>query len=143
MGREMTEQEVREFLLARPARTGKLATVREDGRPHVVPIWYDLDGEALVFSTWHESVKAMNLQSNPLVALCVDEETPPFSYVLIEGEATFEENPPDMKYWATRIAARYMGEELADSYGQRNAVPGEWLVRIRPTNIVSEKDVAA
>ncbi|HSM58562.1 MAG TPA: hypothetical protein VK879_20580, partial [Candidatus Sulfomarinibacteraceae bacterium] len=69
--------------------------------------------------------------------------TPPFSYVLIEGEATFEENPPDMKYWATRIAARYMGEELADSYGQRNAVPGEWLVRIRPTNIVSEKDVAA
>lgn len=143
MGREMTEQEVREFLLAKPARTGKLATVREDGRPHVVPIWYDLDGEELVFSTWHESVKAANLQANPQVALCVDEEAPPFSYVLVEGQATVEENPPDMLYWTTRIAGRYMGQELAESYGKRNAVPGEWLVRIRPSKIVSAKDVAA
>jgi len=33
----MTDQQVRAFLTALPARTGKLATVRPDGRPHVAP----------------------------------------------------------------------------------------------------------
>jgi nitroimidazol reductase NimA-like FMN-containing flavoprotein (pyridoxamine 5'-phosphate oxidase superfamily) len=39
MTREMTGDEWRRFLLARP-RTAKLATVRNDGRPHVAPIWF-------------------------------------------------------------------------------------------------------
>jgi hypothetical protein len=47
-----------------------------------------------------------------------------------------------MRHWATRIAARYMGEEQADAYGKRNAVPGELLVRVRPTKIVAVKGVA-
>jgi nitroimidazol reductase NimA-like FMN-containing flavoprotein (pyridoxamine 5'-phosphate oxidase superfamily) len=41
---EMTEAEWRAFLTERP-RTGKLATVRADGRPHVAPIWFDLDDD--------------------------------------------------------------------------------------------------
>jgi len=32
------------------------------------------------------------------------------------------------------MAARYMGEELAEAYGKRNSVAGELVVRIRPTN---------
>ena len=35
-----------------------------------------------------------------------------------------------------------MGPEQADAYGRRNAVPGELLVRLRPTRIASAKDVA-
>jgi hypothetical protein len=44
--------------------------------------------------------------------------------------------------WATRIAARYMGADQAEAYGRRNAVPGEALVRVTPTKIIAEKDVA-
>jgi hypothetical protein len=44
--------------------------------------------------------------------------------------------------WATRIAGRYMGADLAEVYGRRNAVPGEALVRVTPTRIIAEKDVA-
>jgi nitroimidazol reductase NimA-like FMN-containing flavoprotein (pyridoxamine 5'-phosphate oxidase superfamily) len=39
--------------------------VRRDGRPHVVPIWFDLDGETLVFTTGGNSVKAENIRRDP------------------------------------------------------------------------------
>lgn len=137
----MTDSERRGFLLGR-ARTASLATVREDGRPHVAPVWFDLDGDTVVFTTWHTSVKARNIRSNDRVSLCVDDEEPPFAFVLIEGRARMSEQDPDLRYWATRIAGRYMGEDLAGSYGERNSVPGELLVRVEPTNVVARKDIA-
>jgi predicted pyridoxine 5'-phosphate oxidase superfamily flavin-nucleotide-binding protein len=47
---EMTTDEYRRFLLD-CARTASLATVRADGSPHVAPIWFDLDGDTVVFTT--------------------------------------------------------------------------------------------
>jgi hypothetical protein len=72
----------------------------------------------------------------------VDDEAPPFSFVQIEGVAEITENANDMLHWTTRIAGRYMGEERAEAYGRRNAVVGEWLVRITPTKIVAQKNIA-
>lgn len=139
--REMTDDERRCFLLQR-ARTAILATVRSDGRPHVAPVWFDLDGDTLVFTTWHESVKARNIRNDPRISLCVDDEEPPFAFVLMEGEAELRESDPNLRYWATRIAGRYMGEGLAEDYGRRNGVEGELLLRVRPTNVVARKNVA-
>jgi len=138
---KMTPTEYRSFLLDR-VRTGKLATVRADGRPHVTPIWFDLDGDTVVFNTGHESIKAVNLRRDPRVCLCVDEETPPFAFVQIEGTATMSDDPDDLRYWATRIGGRYMGADLAEAYGRRNGVPGELLVRVTPTKIVAQKNIA-
>ena len=47
----------REFILASPARTAKLAVVRADGSPHVAPVWADLDGDQVVFMTSADTVK--------------------------------------------------------------------------------------
>lgn len=138
---EMNASECNEFLSG-GAHTASLATVRPDGRPHVAPIWFDLDGDTVIFTTWHASVKARNIRNDPRVSLCVDEEEPPFAFALIEGEVEVRENDPDLRYWATRIAERYMGEELAESYGERNSVEGELLLRVRPTNVVARKNVA-
>jgi len=138
---KMTPTEYRSFLLDR-IRTAKLATVRADGRPHVTPIWFDLDGDTVVFNTGHESIKAVNLRRDPRVCLCVDEETPPFAFVQIEGTATMSDDPDDLRYWATRIGGRYMGADLAEAYGQRNGVKGELLVRVTPTKIVAQKNIA-
>ncbi len=52
---EMTTEENRSFVLDRP-RTASLATVWADGRPHVVPIWFEIDGYTFVFTTWDSSV---------------------------------------------------------------------------------------
>ena len=120
-------------------RTAKLAIVRKDGRPHVTPVWFELDGDTLVFTTWHTSVKAMNIRRDGRV--CLDDEKPPFSYIQIEGTADLSADSDALKYWSTRIAARYMGVELADAYGKRNSVEGELLVRVMPTKVVFIKDV--
>ncbi|HEY8598242.1 MAG TPA: pyridoxamine 5'-phosphate oxidase family protein [Thermomicrobiales bacterium] len=83
----MTPDECRAFLLER-AHTGKLATVRADSRPHIAPIWFTLDGDDLPFTTWHTAVKAVNIRRDGRLALCVDDDTSPFSYVIAEGTPT-------------------------------------------------------
>jgi PPOX class probable F420-dependent enzyme len=137
----MTADEIRRFL-THSTRTAKLATTRADGRPHVVPIWFVLDGDDIVFTTGNSTAKARAIRHNPHVALCVDDESPLFAYVTIEGTATIQPDAPDVLAWATRIAERYMGADQAEAYGKRNATPGEALVRITPTKIIAEKDVA-
>ena len=136
----MSRQETRAFLLG-SARTAKVATVRSDGRPHVVPVWFDLDGDDLIFTTWHASVKARDLQRDPRISLCVDDERPPFSFVLLEGTARLSDNLAEVKAWATRIAGRYMGVMRAKTFGLRNGVPGELLVRVTPMRIIAQTGI--
>ena len=138
----MTDDERRAFLTGRPARTGKLATTRADGRPHVAPIWYDLgDDGAVVFTTGAESLKGKALRRDPRVCLCVDDETPPFSFVIVEGTAKLSEDLDELLVWATRIAGRYMGDDQAEAYGRRNAVSGELLVRVVPSHVVAHAGI--
>jgi len=137
----MTTDEYKQFIM-QGTRTGKLATVRQDGRPHVTPIWFVLDDDTLVFTTWHESVKAANIQRDPRVSICIDEEHPPYAFVMIEGSVTINEDAEQRTYWARRIAARYMGDDLAEAYGKRNSVEGELVVRLKPAKIIARKNVA-
>ncbi len=138
----MSKTEIREFLLT-GTRTGKLATVKKNGRPHVVPIWFVLDGDDLLFNTWHASVKGRNMARNGRVAISVDDQTPPYDFIMLEGEATLSDDPVELKKWATKIASRYMGAEQAEAFGKRNSVVGELLVRVKIDKIIAQKDVSA
>jgi PPOX class probable F420-dependent enzyme len=130
----MTGDTWREFVLER-ARTAKVATVRENGRPHVTPVWIDLDGEVVVFTTGARSVKGRDLRRDPRVMICIDDDAPPFAFVLIEGVADLSEDLDALRTWATRIGGRYMGADRAEEFGARNGTPGELLVRVRPTRV--------
>ncbi|POX38777.1 PPOX class F420-dependent enzyme [Streptomyces sp. Ru73] len=141
MARKMTKDEWQAFLSA-GTRTGKLATVRADGRPHIAPVWFLLDGDDVVFATGADTVKGKNLIRDGRVALCVDDDRPPFDFVVIEGRAQVSDDLPEVRAWATRLAARYMGDELAEQYGARNGVPGEVLVRVRVDKAVALAEVA-
>lgn len=134
-------EEQRAFL-SYGTRTGKLATVRKDGRPHVVPVWFVLDGDTFLFTTGEHTVKAANMQREVRICLCVDDETPPYAYLMLEGTTTLTSDAPALLHWATRIGGRYMGEERAEEFGKRNGVPGELLVRITPTHVVFAQDIA-
>ncbi|MGW1806190.1 PPOX class F420-dependent oxidoreductase [Streptomyces sp. NPDC002078] len=142
MAQKMTDVEWRAFV-SQGTRTGKLSTVRADGSPHVAPIWFLLDGDELVFNTGKDTVKGRNLAQDGRVALCVDDDRPPFHFVVLNGRARLSENLDELRHWATRIAARYMGEDRAEEYGARNGVPGELLVRVPVDQVVAVKDVAA
>ena len=137
----MTEQEWRAFLEHGTA-TGKLATVRRDGSPHVMPVWFVIDGRDLVFMTGAETVKGRALRRTGRASLCVDDQRPPFSFVTVSGEVAITEELEEMLPWSIRIAARYMGPERAEEYGRRNAVPGELLVRLAIEHVVAVRDLA-
>jgi PPOX class probable F420-dependent enzyme len=130
------------FVTTLPARTAKLATVRKDGSPHVAPVWTDLDGDDVVFMTSADTVKGKAILRDGKVALCWDDERPPFDFVSIEGTTTTSTDPDELLEWATRIAARYMGEDQKDAYGKRNAQPPEMVVRVTPTRITAKVRVS-
>ena len=132
----MTDQQWRSFV-SEGTRTGKLSTVRADGGPHVTPVWFLLDGDDLVFTTGASSVKGRNLVRDGRFALCVDDDRPPFAFVVLQGRISVSEQPDELRQWATRLAARYMGQERAEEYGARNGGPGELLVRAHIDKVVA------
>jgi PPOX class probable F420-dependent enzyme len=141
MGR-LSPDECLAFLRS-PVRPALLATVRGDGTPHVVPVWYDVDDDGtILFNTGRDTVKGRAIRRTGRVALCVQDEAPPYAFVAVEGEAAVSEDQPELREWAGRIGGRYMGAERADEFGDRNGVPGELLVRVTPTRLVGESGVA-
>jgi general stress protein 26 len=94
--------------------------------------------------TGNMSVKARNIHINNRVSICIDDQTPPFSFVTVYGVAEIQQiDRNELLKWATKIAERYMGKDNAESYGVRNSAEGELLVRIKSLNIVAEKNIAA
>jgi PPOX class probable F420-dependent enzyme len=140
MSQKMTDDQAREFL-AHGTRTGKVATTRADGRPHLAPVWFVVDGEDIVFMTGADTVKGKSLSRDPRMALVVDLEAPPFAFVMVEGTVTLSTDLEGMLPLSIAIARRYMGEEQAEDFGRRNAVEGELLVRLHPDKIVALDDL--
>jgi PPOX class probable F420-dependent enzyme len=140
----LSEPDVRAFL-SHGTRTGKLGWTARDGRPLVAPIWFLLEGEGedstLVFNTGAGTAKGRALARDPRVVLCVDLEKSPFAFVQVQGMVTLSSDPDELVRTATELGARYMGEDRAAEFGRRNAVPGELVVRITPTKVVTTLDI--
>jgi hypothetical protein len=77
-----------------------------------------------------------------VASVCVDDDQPPYSFVTVSGPVAISVDLEEMLPYSIRIAARYMGEELAEQYGRRNAVQGELLVRMQPEHVVAIRAVA-
>jgi PPOX class probable F420-dependent enzyme len=110
-----------------------VGSVRPDGTPHVVPIWFVWDGETiLVFSKPHAQ-KVRNVQTNPRVMVAVGEPSRDFDVELIEAVAELVPQPtcevlPDgfaQKYGARVTEGGLTCDRFADVYSQP--------IRIRPT----------
>ncbi|MEV0401399.1 PPOX class F420-dependent oxidoreductase [Actinoallomurus sp. NPDC050550] len=136
----MTENEWRDFV-STGTRTGKAAVVKADGTPHVTPIWFVLDGPDLLFTTHESGLKGKALRRDPRISISVDDQTPPYSFVSLWGEASLSEDVDEVRRWATVIGGRYMGADRAEEYGARNGAPGEYLVRVRITKVVAQRDI--
>lgn len=141
----MDTAQVRAFLSA-GTRTAKLAWVGSDGHPHVTPVWFVVDGDGhdftLVFNTGEATAKGRAMRRDPRVSIVVDDESPPFTFVKINGTVELGDDLDDVRRWAAVIGGRYMGADRAEEFGDRNGVPGELVVRVRPTKIIAEADLA-
>ncbi|WP_429516163.1 PPOX class F420-dependent oxidoreductase [Rhodococcus sp. BE178] len=136
----MRDAKVREFL-THGTRTGKLGYLSGDGRPLVAPVWFVLDGDEVVFNTGADTAKGRYLARDPQVVLCVDLEEPPYAFVQIQGDAVLSTDPDELLRVATDVGRRYMGADRAEEFGRRNGVPGELVVRVRPTRVIAALDV--
>jgi len=141
MATALSPSEALDWVFAQ-ARTAKIGVVTKSGAPLVAPIWVARDGGALVFNTGDGTAKGRAIRRDPRVSLCFDDETPPFSFVTIAGVAEIIEDLAEVRRWAAVIGGRYMGEDQAEAYGERNGVPGELLIRVTPTKTTAALDIA-
>ena len=132
--REMTTEEALEFLSA-GTRTAKVAWVASDGRPHVAPIWFVVEDGDILFATSAEAGKSRAMRRDARVSLVVDVEEPPYAFVKVDGTVEITEDHDEALRVATLAGGRYMGADQAEAYGARNGVPGECVVRLRPSSI--------
>jgi PPOX class probable F420-dependent enzyme len=116
----MTREEREAFLAG--VHVGVLA-IDEPGRgPLALPVWYDYaDGDVLVHID-DDTRKAELVRAAGRATLTVQDETPPYKYVSVEGAATIEPRAGG----EVSLAGRYLGAEL-----------GEWYVRENPPTAVS------
>jgi PPOX class probable F420-dependent enzyme len=138
----MPKDDIANFL-SQSTLTAKISTVSKDRTCHVVPVWFVLDGDEIIFATWHQSVKAKHIMRDNRVSVCVDDQKPLYSFVTVYGNATItQDNSVELLKWTTMIAERYMGKENAEKYGKRNFVKVELLVWVKPTKIIAQKHIA-
>ncbi len=138
----MSEAEWTAFL-REGTRTGKLSVNLPSGRPTVTPVWfvYEDDG-VLRINTGASSAKAKAIAADPRACLIVDLEEPPYAYVRIDATATVIDDPELTRRVATEVGRRYMGEDLAEAFGERNSSEGQVTVEFTPTRVTAIHDIS-
>jgi PPOX class probable F420-dependent enzyme len=132
----MTGNEWRSFVTV-GTRLAHIAVTRPDGRPHVTPVCFVLDGDELAFALSPGSVKGKTLARDRRIAICVSDERQPYSFVTIEGEAQVSAEPDQIKHIATGIANRYYPSQPAEEFAESFVQAGFTAVRIRITNVIA------
>lgn len=137
--RAMTADQITMFL--EEPRIARVASVRSDGRPHVVPVWYEWDGECLRFEAQATSVKIKNLKRDPRVSVLVDMTHGGMQYkgVILEGVARIRERPEKTTPIAERIFRRYLGKEGLDAPTPRRLIyeNDPVIAELTPTRVIT------
>ena len=107
--------QVRTFLEER--RFASLATVNPDGTPQQTVMWYLLDGDEILMNTAVGRVKHRNLEDDPKISICVEDE---YRYVSVAGAAKLDVDQERAHADILQLATRYHGEEEGQAQYERN-----------------------
>lgn len=132
----MTDSEWRSFVTA-GTRLAHVALARADGRPHVTPVCFILDGDELAFALSPGSVKGHLLAGDRRIAVCVSDERQPYSFVTIEGHARVSAERGQIKHVAAGLAHRYYEGQPAEDLAEGFAQEGFSAVRISITRVIA------
>jgi len=115
---KLTEKEMREFMEERGV-VARIATLRTDGAPSVVPVWFVFEGGRILITPRKHSAFYANVQRDPRVAITIDESAGRYRKVLVEGGAEILFKPGNDDRWRDiyrRITCRYVDDQSADYY---------------------------
>jgi PPOX class probable F420-dependent enzyme len=132
----MTDTEWRSFVTA-GTRLGHLALTRADGRPHVTPICFVLDGDELAFALSPGSLKGKSLARDDRIAICVSDERQPYGFVSIEGQARISADPDQIRHVGKGIADRYFPDQPAEDVVEGFVQGGFTAVHISIANVIA------
>ncbi len=129
---DLTPEQMAAFL-ERPL-VAVMVTLRADGSPHAIPIWYEYrDGEFIVFTS-DTFVRVKNLRRDSRAAITVSTHDEPYMYVSAEGPVVITSE--GVAETGLSIARRYMGEDaqqfLDDVYDEHSV-----LLRLTPERILT------
>ncbi len=115
---KMSQHEVDPFLAER-GHLARIATVRSDGAPSVVPVWFIRESGKIFITPRRHSAFYANLRRDPRVAITIDEEAGSYRKVIVEGRPEILFEPGRDDEWRDlyrRIALRYVDEQSGDYY---------------------------
>ena len=129
---DLTPEQTAEFL-ERPL-VAVMVTLRADGSPHAIPIWYEYrDGEFIVFTS-STFVRVKNLRRDSRAAITVSTHDEPYMYVSAEGPVSI--TPEGVADTGLSIARRYMGER-GDRFLEEVLDEHSVLLRLTPERILT------
>jgi DNA-binding IclR family transcriptional regulator/nitroimidazol reductase NimA-like FMN-containing flavoprotein (pyridoxamine 5'-phosphate oxidase superfamily) len=104
--------------------TARLACVRPDGLPHVIPVWQEWNGKAFSIIAWQGSQWAEYIRQNPQVSLTVDEPWTPLRRVVARGKAEIidAENSSIVEALVSKMTMRYLGYSAPELVSQVSSV---------------------
>ena len=113
------------------AQVAVLGTIGASGRPQLSGVWFLAEDDTIRVSLNTARQKVKNLQADPKVSVLIFDETSPYRYVELRGDA---EITPDPDYaFADKVGAKYGGADLRD-----RDKPGDTrvVVTVHPTRVV-------
>lgn len=132
----MSADEMKAFL-ARPL-VAHLATVRTNGSPQVVPMWFLYEDGVMYMSTRTWAAKVRHLRHNPRVAVEVDVMEAPLKNKVVGIDGTAEVLTSGVKEMTTRIYQKYVGPDAAqDPKAQQSINTPRVVLKITPKKMWS------
>lgn len=106
----LSEKQIEDFLQGPWA--ARLACIRPDGKPHVIPVWQEWNKRGFTILAWKDSQWAEYVQQNPHVSLTIDEPWQPLRRIVARGEIHPLEGlkEKDQVNLINRLTQRYLGQ---------------------------------
>ncbi len=121
-------------------RNAILATTGPHGSPHLAPVWYLWDGEAVRISTLRTTQKVADILRDPRVALCVDDQVAG-EYLTIYGVATVVDNPEVAELTWPLLSRYHHPDEASARWSRIDAQRSRVLIFITPVSITGRAGV--
>ena len=112
----------------------RLTTIRPDGYPHTVPVWFMLDGEELVLFSLRDNRKVRNVLANPKGCIAIGGDPVGSPCYLVDGDLVVEDDPDHRM--AARITYHYETPEKAQEDLQSWQNEHFVVLRLKPKRIV-------